>query len=743
MRRPCYPGLFIPALILLFAGCLPVGAWAQSLTVFDVDAQSYPTMRAKFHAFDSQGDHLYGLVPGDFILLENGEARPVVDIQCPPPGVARQLSAVLTMDVSGSMDEGRLALARDAAHAWIDAFPPGNSECAVTSFTTTNALQQDFTNDRVLLRAAVDRLRAGGGTSFDAALIDPFAGALRVVQRGNHHKVIVLLTDGKAIGTDAEIMAAAMQTEAQVFCVTLGEETPDLLRRLSDETGGRYFSRVMTRPEILRIYRSILQSAIEDAPCVLTWESAGCAYTREVDVMLPAYGTSSRTQYAVTRGDLPVIAFSPSVVLTFEGVAPGTQSEKSITLTAEGRSVEIRAIRPDDARFSVTDYGGTAPPFTIPSGQSRVITVRYAALDSSYASCHFSLETSACETAFFTTAGFPGKGEDDRVITLLHPNGGEVFVAGSDTLITWTDVSPLDEVRLDFSANAGADWAQIAARTSGLSYAWRVPNIVSDQCLVRVTLLQPGPAPDDMVLIPPGFFIMGDLAGTGSSAERPAHEVSLTTPIYVSTHEITQRAWIEVMGFNPSAQMGDQLPVTDVSWLEAVEYCNRRSIAEGFPACYTITVDSIQCDFSAAGYRLPTEAEWEYACRAGSNEDFANGGMRDPYCDGPDPNLSQLGWYCGNANAALHPVASLSPNAFGLYDMHGNAPEWCWDYFNVYDPVQQVDPRGPYNAAPVQFRVYRGGGFSRFASECRNSARNGTHQQTQSGIGFRVVRRFR
>jgi formylglycine-generating enzyme required for sulfatase activity len=735
--------LFIPAIILLFAGYLAVDARAQSLTVFDVDAQSYPTMRAKFHAFDSQGIILYGLTPGDFLLYENGEERLVVDIQCPTPGDPRQLSAVLTMDVSGSMDEGRLALARAAAYAWIDAFPPGNSECAVTSFTTSNALQQDFTNDRELLRAAVDRLRAGGGTSFDAALIDPFAGAFPIVQRGKFHKVVVLLTDGKAFGSEAAILATARQAGAQVFCVTIGEDTPDLLRHLCDETGGRYFSRVMSREDILRIYRSILQSATEDAPCVLTWESGGCAYAREVDVMLPAHGSSARTRYSVTRSDLPVITFHPSVVITFDGVAPGTQLEKAITLEAEGRSVEIRAIRPDDARFTITDYGGTAPPFTIPSGQSRVLLVRYAALDSSYASCSFLLETSACEAAFFATAGYPGKGEDERVITLLHPNGGEVFVAGSDTLITWTDVSLQDEVRLDFSANAGADWSQITARASGLSHPWRVPNIVSDQCLVRVTLLQPGPAPDDMILLPPGSFIMGDLSGTGSSVERPSHEVSLTTPLYMSTHEITQRAWIDVMGFNPSSQSGDQLPVTDVSWLEAVEYCNRRSEAEGLPVCYIMNGDSVQCDFSAAGYRLPTEAEWEYACRAGSNDDFANGGMRDPYCDGPDPNLSRLGWYCGNANAALHPVASLAPNAFGLYDMHGNAPEWCWDFLNVYDAAQQVDPRGPFNAAPVLYRVYRGGGWSRFASECRNSARNGTHQQTQSGIGFRVVRRFR
>jgi len=283
----------------------------------------------------------------------------------------------------------------------------------------------------------------------------------------------------------------------------------------------------------------------------------------------------------------------------------------------------------------------------------------------------------------------------------------------------------------------------ITPRTSGLRYGWRVPRIASDRCLVRVTLLATLPAPADMVLVPPGSYRMGDLNGTGSAAERPAHDVTITESFYMSAHEITQRAWVDVMGYNPSPRFGDAVPVSNVSWLEAIAYCNRRSDLEGLQACYVINGDSADCDFSADGYRLPTEAEWEYACRAGSNDDYANGGMRDPYCDGPDPILRQIGWYCGNAGGMEQSVATRQANAFGLYDMHGNVSEWCWDYFNAYASGQQIDPTGPLVASPAQFRVYRGGGYNRFATECRSAARNGTHVRTSSGLGFRVVRRFR
>ncbi|MCB2205904.1 SUMF1/EgtB/PvdO family nonheme iron enzyme [bacterium] len=730
--------------ILLAGGASLQSLQAQSLTVFNIDHGSYPLMHAQFYAFDAQGDMLQGLQPGDFFLTENGEQCVVLDVECPTPAPPKALSAVLTVDVSGSMDGGRLGLARSAAHAWIDAFPPGESECAVTSFNTLNVLQQDFTNDRKLLRAAVDRLTAGGGTSFDAALIDPFAGALRIVSRGKHKKVVVLLTDGRARGTESAIIDAMRLVDAQVFCVTLGEETPPLLQRLCDESGGMAFPRVMTQEEIVNIYRSILHISREHQPCRITWESGGCSYARDVVVRLPAHGSMARSGYSLTREDMPALDFYPSAVIAFEGVPPGEKREATILISAVGRDVDIRSITPDDARFRILDYGGIDPPFTLGAWRKREIRVQYEALDSNYASCRFAIESSACQKAFFATAGYPGKGEDERVITLVHPNGGEEFVAGSDTVITWTDATPEDEVRLDFSADAGVNWSVIAERTKGLAYTWRVPLVESDHCLVRVTLLASLPAPQDMVLIPPGGFLMGDGNGNGSPVERPVHEVTLTESFYMSTHEITQRAWIEVMGYNPSSHQRDMFPVSNISWLEALAYCNKRSEAEGLQPCYTITGDSAECDFDASGYRLPTEAEWEYACRAGSGDDFTNGPMREPYCAGPDANLTRIGWYCGNVySGSVQEVATLAPNAFGLYDLHGNVPEWCWDYYHVYEEGQQIDPHGPAVASPAQFRVYRGGGFNRFATECRSAARNGTHVRTTSGIGFRVVRRFR
>ena len=247
-----------------------------------------------------------------------------------------------------------------------------------------------------------------------------------------------------------------------------------------------------------------------------------------------------------------------------------------------------------------------------------------------------------------------------------------------------------------------------------------------------------------MALIPAGTFRMGNITGyaDGDSNEIPVHHVTLTRSFLMARTEVTQALYEAVMGSNPSYFKGPNLPVEQVTWYDAVEFCNALSHREGLALCYSGSDTNTVCDFTANGYRLPTEAEWEYACRAGTETDFHTGNMTHPDYSPLDPALDHAGWYQGNSGSSTYPVGKKDPNAFGLYDMHGNVVEWCWDWLerNYYTTGPADDPHG---ATSGFRRVCRGGSWMSSASYCRSAFRNSAGPAFRFPLsGFRIVRTY-
>ncbi len=235
-----------------------------------------------------------------------------------------------------------------------------------------------------------------------------------------------------------------------------------------------------------------------------------------------------------------------------------------------------------------------------------------------------------------------------------------------------------------------------------------------------------------MVLVPAGEFVMGDDNGDGD--EKPAHKVQVSA-FYMDTCEVTQKAYEALLQNNPSKSKAPDKPVEQVDWYHALLFCNMRSLKEGLKPCYD--PKTLACDFAANGYRLPTEAEWDYACRAGT---------QGKYSCGNDPaKLRNYAWYKANAGQTTHPVAQKAPNPWGLYDMHGNVAEWCQDFYseNQYAKKESQDPRGPSAGDKC---VLRGGSWRTSEDGCRASARNSETPRFadacfgSDAYGFRCVR---
>ena len=234
----------------------------------------------------------------------------------------------------------------------------------------------------------------------------------------------------------------------------------------------------------------------------------------------------------------------------------------------------------------------------------------------------------------------------------------------------------------------------------------------------------PTPPPRGYVRIEAGEFTMGSPAGElGRDDDEVQHQVTITRAFELKATEVTQAEWQAVMGNNPSyfAACGGNCPVENVSWYDAVDYMNRLSDNEGLARCYANDAERAFAGLDCPGYRLPTEAEWEYAARAGTQTAFYTGGITHPFdCEPLDPNLDLAGWYCGNAGDTTHPVGLKQVNAWGLYDMHGNVLEWVQDWYGGYPAGAAVDPLG--SAAGV-VRVVRGGSWSLVAGFARSAGR--------------------
>ena len=253
---------------------------------------------------------------------------------------------------------------------------------------------------------------------------------------------------------------------------------------------------------------------------------------------------------------------------------------------------------------------------------------------------------------------------------------------------------------------------------------------------------------DNFVLIKGGTFQMGSPESEAwRSADETQHTVTVSD-FYMSKYELTQKEYEEITGSNPSNFSGEDLPLENISWLDAVAYCNARSEKDGLTPVYTIDGQNVSWDRSANGYRLPTEAEWEYACRAGTTTPFymenspsaedANYYGHYPY-EIEDNYFSQgnLEVKPGEYRETTVSVDSFSENPYGLYNMYGNVSEWVWDYYGEYPTDEQTDPAGP---AFGTLRVYRGGGRNDFAKNMRSAYRATLEQNKGSfNLGIRLV----
>ena len=341
-------------------------------------------------------------------------------------------------------------------------------------------------------------------------------------------------------------------------------------------------------------------------------------------------------------------------------------------------------------------------------------------------------------TATFAWDGVPESGEEKK----LSLNWGQ-----SATVKAGTELGLIKLSGLPAGATVSVDGTKVegqpgimllrvgphtvAVNASGYE-PWSLEQAIIPAKLYEISVKLEKTSLVRMVSVEGGSVTMG--SSSGDSDERPEHRVTVSS-FLIGTYEVTQGQYKQVTGANPSrfSSGGDaeRRPVEQVSWYDSVAFCNKLSDLEGYARIYTINGNTVTADFSKNGYRLPTEAEWEYAARGGKqSKGYTYSGSND---------IGQVAWYDGNSGSTTHVAGTKAANELGLYDMSGNVWEWCNDWYGNYGSGAQSDPMG---ASSGGNRVYRGGSWNGDAGYCRSANRDGNDPGGRdSRLGFRVARR--
>jgi len=515
---------------------------------------------------------------------------------------------------------------------------------------------------------------------------------------------------------------------------------------------------------------------VRDGVCALAAAGAGAQFVDVSDPAVPVWLGAEPTTYAtdiaftaaglclvtdradgliVLAGRGPFRDVTPPARVDDLAAAPLGASRATLTWTATGddrlvgraTACELRvAATPilDEAAWAAAAAVPDAPAPAAP-GEPQTFVVAGLSPVTGY---HFALRLR-------DDAGLLGALSNDAAVTTL--SGSSLREAALDrtagtpaTLFAWSVVYENSDGLAPLAAEARVDDGalvlplQLVAGDYATGALLRAESALARGAhvwAVRVTapggvVLETDPVAGP--LVGAAVFTRGSPAGeAGRGADEPVHVVVLTDSVAAWPHEVTQGEWTALGLANPSRFAGDQRPVESVTWLQAVQWCNLRSLQDGLTPAYAVGGEAVAWDRDADGWRLPTEAEWEWLCRAGTTTALPGGELAELQC-GLDPVLDGLGWYCGNAGPATHEVAGKAPNARGLYDLHGNVQEWCWDWYAGYPAGPVLDPAGP--AVGFQ-RVTRGGDWYYFARACRSAARGARWPDAgDDRLGLRPVR---
>jgi len=457
---------------------------SQSFTLYDINAAEFPIYKAKFIAIDNNANQVIDIKPEEVVILEGGNPADIISVTNPKSDNPLPISVVIAIDVSASMAGNYFSFAKKTATEIINMLPLEISECAITSFDDKSYLNCDFTKNPQKLLTSINTLTIKNGTSFNAALLDSPFGAFQITKEATNKKIVIIITDGQSNGSEKEIINQALINNISLYSISISNKLPDVLKNSSSKTGGIYFEKVYNDTEIKTAVISILNNAQKLKYSEIVWKSNNlCSQYSNLSLKTRDFFTTANLE--VPQNKILVISTQPTS-LSFGKVPINESKELVLSITAPNQQIIINQIKINKPEFKIKE--NFKFPFVIEPKEEKKLTIIYTAKDVTKKFAQLTFKTSMCkDNTVSLNAGFV---ENSIQSTLLikSPNGAEVFVVGTDTIITWKGINSSTPVTLEYSADGGKAWNFIG-NAKDLKYKWNVPNTISNNYLIRAKTL--------------------------------------------------------------------------------------------------------------------------------------------------------------------------------------------------------------------------------------------------------------
>lgn len=464
--------------------------YGQTFHIYDVETDNYPLLKAKFFVTDNDNVQIKSLVPAEFTIFENQVERFVRDIECDDEPAFNRISTILTIDVSGSMNGTRLDWVKSAGKQWIEQMDSLNEETAITTFDDEALLYSDFKINKTLLLSSLASLEIRNGTNYKNAFLDPYAGALDVARRAEYKPVIIFLTDGVGLSDfkTSDVIQTAENLGAIIYAISIDIALPEEMRIVSEATGGQYFENIDSQEKLEEVYNLIRQVAINTSPCEISWYTEGCLLGRQAEFKYIPLNLKKNISFDTPGDVFPEFEYINDQFASFECNKP---SEYIYKLKAKNGEIIVNGVFKKSGNESCSDFSVNIMnrnlPFNLQKDSVLEIRVRYTPSNNNYKFCEFEIDASTClNNELYAVGNCLDSPPTNILLNVKKPNGGEVLKANTIERVLWNGSSKDNDLIVEYSLDSGNSWSFINNGKLYNNTKWNVPNIESNNCLIKV-----------------------------------------------------------------------------------------------------------------------------------------------------------------------------------------------------------------------------------------------------------------